>query len=191
MTQKEITFVTGNADKVWTANRICKDFGITLVQTTFDIVEIQAEDAEIIAREKAKRAYELVGGPVVVNDDSWIIPGLNGFPGPYMKSMNHWFSAEDFLRLTKPLTDRRIFLSQYTIYQDKNGARLFQRDIEGILLKEVRGEHAIAPHTAITSFDGGANSVAENFSKDHPSIDQHQTTWHDFAKWYTEKHGQA
>jgi non-canonical purine NTP pyrophosphatase (RdgB/HAM1 family) len=183
MSQTEITFVTGNADKVRTANEICNKFGITLVQTTYDIAEIQAEDAEIIAREKASKAYELVGKPVVVNDDSWTIPGLGGFPGPYMKSMNHWLSAEDFLRLTKTLTDRRIILSQYTIYQDKQGAKLFQRDIEGLLLTSIQGDYKVAPHANIVSFDGGKTSIGANLAKQHSNINHLQTTWHDLGEW--------
>ncbi len=187
MPQKEITFVTGNADKVRTANEICNKFGITLVQTTFDIVEIQAEDAGIIVRDKASKAYELVGKPVVVNDDSWVIPGLNGFPGPYMKSMNHWFSAEDFLRLTQPLTDRRIFLAQYTVYQDERGAKLFQRDIEGILLPSIQGDYKVASHANIVSFDGGKTSIGANLAKQRSNIDHLQTTWHDLGEWLTKE----
>lgn len=186
MAQKEIIFVTGNPDKLRTANVICEPFGITLKQTVFDIIEIQSEDARTIALDKAMKAYELAGGqPVVVNDDSWAILGLHGFPGPYMKSMHHWFTAEDFLRLTQPLTERRVTLSQYTVYQDERGQRLFQQDIEGIVLPEIRGRHDTSSFMTLVSFDGGKTSVAENQANGKTSIDNFRTTWHDLGEWLT------
>jgi XTP/dITP diphosphohydrolase len=185
MTQKEITFATGNAAKFRSASLICKQFDIKLHQATLEINEIQAEDATVIARDKAQKAYELVGSPTVVNDDSWIIPGLNGFPGPYMKSMNDWLTPEDFLRLTEPLTDRRVILAQYTVYQDKHGQQLFRRDIEGVLLPEIRGEYPDSPNMSIISFDDGKTSAAELLAKQLPVIDDYRTTWHDLGEWLT------
>lgn len=187
MAQKEIIFVTGNVAKLRLARKICEEFDISLIQATFDITEIQAEDGEIIARDKADKAYKQAGKPVLVNDDSWTFPGLNGFPGPYMKSMNHWLTAEDFLRLTKPLTDRRVILSQYTVYQDEREQKLFQRDIEGALLSEVRGQYDTSPNMTIISFDGGQTSGAEKLSKGQSVVAHLRTTWHDFGEWYTKE----
>jgi len=56
-----------------------------------------------------------------------------------MKSINDWFTPEDWLRLTSDLTDRTIILRQIVVYQDKHGQQLFSVDIPGMLLREAQG----------------------------------------------------
>ena len=71
-----------------------------------------------ITEAKVKLAYEKVDLPVVVNDSSWEIPALGGFPGCYMKDVANWFTAEDFLALMKDKNDRRIILHDVVAYFD-------------------------------------------------------------------------
>jgi inosine/xanthosine triphosphate pyrophosphatase family protein len=185
----EILCATGNANKFGMGEQICKNYGITLVQTTVDSDEIQGEDPEKIITRKAADAYHILQKPVVVTDDSWAIPGLNGFPGPYMKSMNHWFSPEDFLRLTKDLADRRIFIQQYIAYQNGVETVIFHRNLPGVLLPEVRpGSHSDPiPHIVALDGDEG-RSIAEIYEagEQHNRNWMYDTrdAWHSFAAWY-------
>jgi inosine/xanthosine triphosphate pyrophosphatase family protein len=137
---RSIIFSTGNQQKFEIAHTVCVNRGLQLTQNTLDIDEIQGEDAEVIIRDKAQKAYTLLSQPVIVSDDSWNIPGLNGFPGAYMKSMDHWFRPEDFLNLTRPLKDRRIILVQMLAYQDSAHQQVFRREYTGTLLTEVHGD---------------------------------------------------
>lgn len=107
-----------------------------------------------------------------------------------MKFVNQMFTAEDWLRLTKPLADRAIILRQYIVYQDKHRQELFYTDMEGILLTEVRGACQY-PHTSIVSFDNGTNSVAEKIAQKRSAIfdNQKRTSWHDFCEWFTAQEG--
>lgn len=79
---KSILYVTGNPVKFRTATTICKKYGLTIERLSMDIPEIQAHDGETVARDKALRVFEEMQKPIIISDDSWIIPGLNGFPGP-------------------------------------------------------------------------------------------------------------
>jgi len=181
-TMRTITFVTGNQQKLMAAQAICGPLGITIINEQLDIVEIQSENAEDIAIDKAAKAYAGLGRPIVVNDDAWLIPGLNGFPGPYMKSINHWFSSDDWLRLTRDLADRRIILRQYIVYQDAGGQKVFRYDIEGRLLTEARGE-ANNHNDTIVSFNDEGLSNAEVRATGKSSIEHRETAWHAFAAW--------
>lgn len=185
----EILYVTGNQIKIRVASEVCRQFKILLTHTSLDIHEIQAEAGEPVARDKADKAYSLLQKPLVVSDDTWIIPGLNGFPGPYMKSVNHWFSREDWLRLTSDLSNRRIILRQIVVYQDADGQKLFYTDIEGMLLKKLH-EASDYPHLSITSFDGGKTSISEAVNEGESAIlgADRRTSWHDFAEWYNKTH---
>ncbi len=181
-----LTFVTGNDLKFHLAEKICREFGQELSQeAALDIPEIQAETGEPVARDKAQKAFEQLGHPVVVTDDTWVIPALKGFPGPYMKSMNHWFTPEDWLRLTGTLEDREIILRQVLVYQDEIEQVLFTVDIKGVMLREIRGVSPY-PHNTIVSFDGGKHSFAEIYAEGK-TIDNHHTAWHECAQWLKER----
>jgi inosine/xanthosine triphosphate pyrophosphatase family protein len=108
-----IYFATGNSQKIKMAQALLKDTAIDLRPVELDIDEIQAKDPEIIVRDKAQRAYDKLKMPVIVSDDTWHIKALNGFPGAYMKSINYWFTPDDFMRLMHGIEDRTINLRQY------------------------------------------------------------------------------
>jgi inosine/xanthosine triphosphate pyrophosphatase family protein len=182
-----LTYVTGNPVKFWQATTICSVADISLEQARLDIDEIQATTSEPIARHKAAQAFERLGKPVVVSDDSWIIPGLKGFPGPYMKYINDWFTSEDWLHLTRPLADRRTILQQLIVYQDTDVQKVFMVELAVTLLNEARGKSPY-PHSTIISYDGGATSSAEHHEKGESGAVHMHTAWHEFTKWYTTEH---
>ncbi len=179
------TFVTSNSHKILTARTVCEPLGMTFRHKHMDLVEIQA-DGEAIALDKARQAYEALREPVVITDDSWIIHGLNGFPGPYMKYVNQWFEPEDFVRLTRHLDDRRMTMRQIIAYKDTDVEKLFVADIDGVLLKGPRGKSVI-PHFAVVSFDGGKHSVAEEEDGGKRSAVAARTNaWHELCEWLAE-----
>jgi XTP/dITP diphosphohydrolase len=183
---KNLLYVTGNMYKFRQAIANCTPAGISLEQAQLDIPEIQAAIGEEIARDKAAKAYALLQKPLVVSDDSWMIPGLNNFPGPYMKYVNEWFTVQDWLNLTRDLADRSIILHQAVVYQDEAEQFAFSVDIPGILLTEARGKSPY-PHTTITSFDGGKHTNAEYHEKGESAAANHYNPWHEFVKWYSER----
>jgi non-canonical purine NTP pyrophosphatase (RdgB/HAM1 family) len=183
----EVLYATGNSMKFQQAAATCQPFGLTLTQTHLDIPEIQAETGEPVARDKAAKAYAELGKPVTISDDTWMIPGLKGFPGPYMKHVNDWFTVDDWLRLTRDLTDRSVILRQIVVYQDADGQQVFSVDIPGILLREARGTTPY-PHSAIVSFDGGKHTNAEFHERGKSAAANYHNPWHEFAEWYGKRH---
>jgi XTP/dITP diphosphohydrolase len=184
---KQIIFVTSNELKFKHAALTLEAFDIKLIREHMNLQEMQADSGEEIARYKAEQAFAKFKQPLVVNDDSWSIPGLNGFPGPYMKYMTDWLTPQDWLNLTQSLEDRRIILQQHAVYQDEHGQHYFYQEIEGLLLKEIRGEH-YNKHLPITSFDGGKHSVAEREAGLAPSAKPTNTSaWHHFGEWFNQQ----
>lgn len=183
-----LVFSTGNAEKFLAAKHTCDLFGINIEQRTLDIVEIQDENPENVALDKAQKAFDIVKQPVVITDDSWAILGLNGFPGIYMHSINEWFTPEDFLRLTQPLKDRRVMLTQYLVFTDGTQPKIFTRQTEGALLPEVRGSSPHPSHTIMTLPGDNGLSIAEAYSQvTDKSTRRLARIWHEFAEWYSKK----
>lgn len=79
-------FVTSNDAKYGLAVDV---FGpeIALEQSDVDVSEIQSTDPDAVVRWKADAAYERVGSPVLVDDFSLFLDGLNDFPGPLVKHL--------------------------------------------------------------------------------------------------------
>jgi XTP/dITP diphosphohydrolase len=178
----EIVFVTGSELKFKTATQICDPRLVKLVRQDLETVEIQSETGEPIAHHKANEAFQKLQKPIVITDDSWIIPGLNGFPGPYMKSMNDWFSAQDWLNLTRSLKDREIILHQILVYQDEHEQVTFSADLKGTLLTETRGESPYT-HMTVVTMNGGKTSMAETLQSGGSDTKSMHTAWHEFNAW--------
>ena len=79
---KEITFVTGNQNKLREFQQI---LGVDLVNEPLDLPEIQSLDIEKIASYKAEEAYEILKKPVMIEDTGLYLEALNDFPGPLVK----------------------------------------------------------------------------------------------------------
>lgn len=183
-----LVFATGNASKFEIARAACEPLGLSLTQTALAIDEIQGEDGEVIARDKAKKAFALVGKPVVVCDNSWAIPGLNGFPGPYMKSVAHWLTAENFLNLTRPLKDRRIILIDLLAYCDSSEMRIFRQEFTAELLPDSRGSYGISIDKIVTMPGDNGLSIAEVYDRGIPATEREiSQCWVDLATWYKER----
>ncbi len=81
---KQIFLVTGNPNKLKEWQQIIPpDFTMDIANV--DLAEIQSDDPEEIITDKARRAYEIIGKPVVVEDVEAGLEKLNGLPGPFIK----------------------------------------------------------------------------------------------------------
>lgn len=181
----QVIFATGNEQKLHMGQIACGPYGISLHQNDLNIDEVQSEDGEYVARRKAEAAYKLLKKPVLISDDAWHIHGLNGFPGTYAKSVNTWFRADDYLRLTKDLEDRQISLVQTLIYQDSELQQLFVQKTTGILLKYIAAFDGPTIQQVVSFDPNGKLSIAEALTEDNLHTSEITLkVWHDFAKWY-------
>lgn len=94
-----ICLVTGNPLKVEVAKNSLAKFGINVEQLNIDTPEIQSDNTEEVAKYSVKFAADKSGKPVIKNDFGMFIESLNGFPGPFVKYINKWLSAEQFIKL--------------------------------------------------------------------------------------------
>lgn len=105
---KTVYFVTGNPYKLQVAQEVLGKKGIEVIQQKLETPEIQSTDVEEIASFSAKWASEKIGKPVALTDAGYYIEALNGFPGPFIKYINQWLTAEDLLKLMKGKKNRTV-----------------------------------------------------------------------------------
>ena len=78
-----LTLVTSNPNKKIEVEEIL--VGVEITTKALEIPEIQSMDLKEIVLAKARSAYAMVGSPVLVEDVSFELDCLNGFPGPFVK----------------------------------------------------------------------------------------------------------
>ncbi|MFA5178013.1 MAG: non-canonical purine NTP pyrophosphatase [Candidatus Paceibacterota bacterium] len=177
---KIINYITGNKSKFKIVKTFFKKQGIEIKQKELPIYEIQSHDAIEITTSKARQAWEIVKQPLFVNDASWVIPSLKGFPGAYMKYINEWFRPEDFLNLMKDKKDRSIILRDTIIYIDENNQNIFTNDHYGEILKIPYTGDCKYPSDAIISLSKNKKSIAEENDSNNFFT---EGVWVDFANW--------
>lgn len=128
---KHITFATSNAGKVATLQNHLRRAGlqVTITQKELDLIEPQADTSKEIALVKARQAYRQLGGAVLVDDSSFHISVLNGFPGPYIKPMLATIGIEGIIQLMEGRSDRSAgFISSLVFIDDTGREYVFDDD---------------------------------------------------------------
>lgn len=87
MSQRTITFVTGNAKKLEELRAILgNSFPLEIISHKLDLPELQG-DIEEVSVKKCQEAARRLNRPVLVEDTALCFNALKGLPGPYIK----WF----------------------------------------------------------------------------------------------------
>lgn len=137
----KINYVTGNKIKVDYANKKLNQFGIEIEQIILDVPEIQSSEKFAVAEDKAKKAFEIKRKPLFVTDHFWEIQGLNGFPGAFMKYVNKWLTASDFLNLMNDKKERKVICTDTLCYIDENGIKYFTDELVGEFADKQDGDY--------------------------------------------------
>jgi non-canonical purine NTP pyrophosphatase (RdgB/HAM1 family) len=184
---KDITsliYVTGNQLKFSGAETFFKEHAIELIQQKLDTYEIQGFDSTEITVSKALQAWDILKKPLFVNDTSWDIPALGGFPGPYMKYVNDWFSAQDFLNLMQDKPDRSIVMRDTIVYIDEHGSQIFTHDITGAILETAYKGSCLHPSDTVICLTDDGKSLAEIYSTEERFLlSGEEVVWEKFASW--------
>ncbi len=178
-----IYYITTNSNKFENARAILAQHDILIEQRALDIDEPQRADALEIAIIKAQRAFAELQQPLFVNDATWMIPSLKGFPGPFMKYINQWFEPSDFINLMQGKSDRRVILRDTIVYVDHAGYKVFTSDHEGVVLDTVASFPYTHPSEAVFSLSPNTVSIAEARARGESLATKEITVWNDFATW--------
>jgi non-canonical purine NTP pyrophosphatase (RdgB/HAM1 family) len=133
----KIYFVTGNSAKT---DYLSRQLGIEIEHKKLDIDEIQSLNLEEIVIDKAKKAFELVKKPVIVEDASLTIEGMGGLPGPLVKWFFESIGNEGICRFTDVSATRNAVTEVVFGYCDNDGVKTFTGSKAGLISREPRGK---------------------------------------------------
>jgi XTP/dITP diphosphohydrolase len=117
---RAVTFASTNENKFREVHSILSNNGISVDFAQINLVEIQSDSLEEIAREKARSAFAQVGRPVIVEDDGLFIGMLNGFPGQYSSHAFKTIGTAGILKLLAGSTDRSASFRSLIAFFDGN-----------------------------------------------------------------------
>lgn len=183
----QILCATGNTVKFNIGKHALGRYDIELIQTKVAIDEIQHSDPLKIVAHKAKQAYQEIRKPVIVTDDCWSIPSLNGFPGGFMKYINDWFTPDDFLQLMDKKSDRTIYLEQYVAYCDGGEPKIFFSKIPGKMITTAKGEHGVSIMKVASFDDDNGLTISETYDQgiehDEVRMRGRSKCWQELGTW--------
>lgn len=104
-----------------------------------DIPELRSDDVVEISRQKAQYAFDKILTPLIVDDTSFSIDALKGFPGPYAAYVLNSIGNEGVLKIMKNVKNRNAHFTTVIAFADEKGVRDFPGTIHGRITTVPRG----------------------------------------------------
>lgn len=132
----DLIFITGNPHK---AKYVAEWLGHNIAHRKLDLDELQTLDLHELVSHKARQAYELVGGPVLVEDAQLTFGAFGRLPGPFIK----WFLQElgpaGIPRLLADFSDKTAIGTICYALFDGITLRFFEGTMRGTIAPKPRG----------------------------------------------------
>ncbi|KAG4273341.1 Ham1 family protein [Fusarium proliferatum] len=178
----EINLITGNANKIVDIKAILAPSGITVRNQSLDLPEIQGSIEEITIA-KCRRAAEMVGGPVVVDDTALCFNAMNGMPGPYIKFFLEALGPEKLHLLLAGFSDKTAEAVATIGYCEGPGHKpvLFQGRIDGTIVS-ARGVMRYGWQTCFQP-EGMVLTLAEMPDEEKHRMSHLSKALQKFSKW--------
>jgi XTP/dITP diphosphohydrolase len=136
---RQVTFASTNRNKYLEAKAILGQYGIMVDFAKINLVELQSESLEQIAKDKARSAFDSLKRPVIVEDDGLFIDALKGFPGSYSSFVFQTIGNIGILKLLNGSTDRSASFRSIIAYTDGNNVSISEGLVKGKISDIVLG----------------------------------------------------
>jgi XTP/dITP diphosphohydrolase len=180
----KLTMVTSNTNK---AREVAEFFGgfLDVTFVPLEIPELRSDDVEVISRQKAQYAYDHLLTPLIVDDTSFSIDALNGFPGPYAAYVLHSIGNTGILKLMKDVENRNAHFTTAIAFADEQGIRHFSGTIHGKIITVPRGSGGFG-YDPIFDVDG--RTLAELTLEEKSRISHRALALTAFRDWFMQEY---
>jgi non-canonical purine NTP pyrophosphatase (RdgB/HAM1 family) len=194
---QEIIFVTSNKGKVKSLRNRLPKGKYKIVQKDVELIEPQGENSEEVSIAKALEAYKKFKKPLVVQDSSFHVNHLKGFPGVYIKYMQESIGVDGLLKLMEGVEDRSCYFSlsltyiensrRFKVFNKKSSMGKLALEVDRTDSKKAWGEiwRVYIPHWA----DKPLSSMTEEEIDSREQDKEDDSEFGQFAKWLMEGKG--
>lgn len=154
---KRFIFVTGNQNK---AKELENYLGVTVTCQKLDLPEIQSLDLEEVAIAKAKKAYEIIKTPVLIEDTALTFKAMGKLPGPFIKYFLESLQNEGMTNLLNNYKNREATATTCFALAEENEVITFVGEVSGVIASQPRGDEGFG-WDAIFIPDGSSKTWAE------------------------------
>lgn len=155
------------------------------MHVALDIPELRSDDVSAIAREKARFAYAHLATPLIVDDTSFVIDALNGFPGPYAGYVLGTIGNTGILKLMEGVPDRNAHFTTAIAYADEHGIRVFPGTIHGQIISVPRGTGGFGYDPI---FEVGGRTLAELPLEEKSRMSHRALALAAFRDWFVQEY---
>lgn len=158
-----INFVTTNLGKFKEVTQYIEQHchGINIVQAALEIEEIQSLDQQEIAIYKARKAYDRLQSPVLIDDSGVYFEHFNKFPGTLAKLVYQGIGLQGLQRLYSP-GDRGSMRTIFVYYAGEDNWTIGEGIIYGTFVTpDIYEGHPGFPYDQIFMPDGAAYTYAQ------------------------------
>ncbi|MFH1426618.1 MAG: non-canonical purine NTP pyrophosphatase [Candidatus Kerfeldbacteria bacterium] len=187
MTKPAVTVVTTNTSKFNQITEALSHYDIRTQLLDVDITEIKSLDVTAVVRDKAVKAYEQAGEPVLVDDSGIYFDAYKDFPGTYSKFLYKTIGFDGILKLVQP-GDSAVFIS-YAAYMDNtlDEPMLFKGEYSGTITEQFdQSKDYEMPYAPMFIPLGESKDMASMTPEERGNDHRHQAI-DAFAKWFNER----
>ena len=178
----DVMFASSNENKYHEARKILNTFGINIGFFKCNLVEIQSDVLENIARKKVLDAFNKFKKPIIIEDDGIFIESLKGFPGPYSSYVFSTIGNKGILKLVN--SKRKATFRSIIAYCDsQHKIILFNGKVDGKISKNSKGKGW--GYDPIFIPDGKTQTFAELTDKN--SMSHRYKALRKFSSWFLSK----
>lgn len=175
----KIIFATENSNKLREAREI---LNMDIDSSSIEIDEIQAVDASKVAMEKAKRAYEILKKPLIVEDTGLYFKKFGNFPGALVKWMIKGMGRDNIAKYFHGL---EATAECCVCFYDGKEMKIFSGSVEGHMAENARGESGFGWDPVFIP-KGTGKTFAEMTPEEKHAISHRGKAFLELKKWLQE-----
>ncbi len=132
-----LDFFTSNKYKFETMRKVLAHSGISLSQRKIEFNEARSLDVIEIVKGKVKQASKLAQRGFIVEDSTFVILSLNGFPGSFVNFALKTIGLKGILRLVEGKERDCYFESALAYFDSKTGMKIFNHKSFGKISEKI------------------------------------------------------
>src|SRR5258708_7056717 len=135
----QVRFVSRNEHKLEEAKAILAPLNVAVTANLHTIEELQTNDTEKLVKDKALKAFQLLGEPLFVEHTGLYLNEMNGLPGGLTQIFWDTLLADRFSELFGQTGRNGVSARTVIAYVDGKRFHLFYGDVNGTIAPTQRG----------------------------------------------------